>query len=156
MKKKALDRLRAYMRKHAALWIGPGVFFLLAWWFTGTGCVFHATIGLPCPGCGLTRALLAALRGDLAGAWQMHPLFWLAPLILISVVVLYLVAPAHLSTPGMNRFWLLLALLFLVVFLVRMLLYFPEREPLVWNDKALLPRIWSFWKSLLQTVQNRP
>jgi hypothetical protein len=37
-------------------------------------------IGIPCPGCGLTRATLALLRGDVAGALHFHPLvFVLAP-----------------------------------------------------------------------------
>jgi hypothetical protein len=35
-------------------------------------------LGIPCPGCGLTRATLALARGDLRGALALHPL---APLI---------------------------------------------------------------------------
>ncbi|MEM1418084.1 MAG: DUF2752 domain-containing protein [Myxococcota bacterium] len=37
-------------------------------------CVFRAATGLPCPGCGLTRASLALLRLDLGAAWSAHPL----------------------------------------------------------------------------------
>lgn len=37
--------------------------------------------GIPCPGCGLTRATLSLLHGDLAGAMRLHPLvFVLTPL----------------------------------------------------------------------------
>jgi len=37
--------------------------------------------GIPCPGCGLTRATLALLHGDVRGALRLHPLVWLlAPL----------------------------------------------------------------------------
>ena len=36
--------------------------------------------GIPCPGCGLTRATLALVRGDVAGALHFHPLvFVLTP-----------------------------------------------------------------------------
>lgn len=35
-------------------------------------------LGVPCPGCGLTRATLALLHGDLAAALHFHPL---APLL---------------------------------------------------------------------------
>lgn len=42
------------------------------------GCPFHAWTGLPCPGCGSTRAALALLRGDFTGALALNPLATLA------------------------------------------------------------------------------
>ena len=45
------------------------------------GCVFRKTTGVPCPGCGMTRAHLAALRLDFKDAFFYHPLWFLpAPL----------------------------------------------------------------------------
>ena len=46
---------------------------------TGIGCPIRRVTGAPCPGCGMTRAWLAALHLDLAGAFRLHPLFWMAP-----------------------------------------------------------------------------
>ena len=37
-------------------------------------CPIAELFGVPCPGCGLTRALLALARGDVAGAVRLHPL----------------------------------------------------------------------------------
>jgi hypothetical protein len=37
-------------------------------------CPFHAWTGLPCPGCGATRAVLSFLRGDVLGALSWNPL----------------------------------------------------------------------------------
>jgi hypothetical protein len=37
-------------------------------------CPFALVTGQPCPGCGLTRATLALLRGDLAASLHFHPL----------------------------------------------------------------------------------
>jgi len=39
-------------------------------------CPLHTLTGIPCPSCGLTRALRLALHGDLAGATRMHPLWF--------------------------------------------------------------------------------
>ncbi len=39
-------------------------------------------LGIPCPGCGLTRASLLALTGDFSGALRLHPLvFVMGPLV---------------------------------------------------------------------------
>ena len=36
-------------------------------------CAFHALTGLPCPGCGLTRAFTAISHGRFHEAWTLHP-----------------------------------------------------------------------------------
>jgi hypothetical protein len=42
-------------------------------------CLFHRVTGLPCPGCGMGRALLLLAQGRVTEAWDMHPL---APVLL--------------------------------------------------------------------------
>ena len=37
-------------------------------------CVFYAWTGVPCAGCGMTRAFCALGHGDAAAAWAYHPL----------------------------------------------------------------------------------
>lgn len=46
-------------------------------------CVFQAAFGIPCPGCGMTRAVLAALRLDLAAAFGYHAMFWSMPVLFL-------------------------------------------------------------------------
>jgi len=40
-------------------------------------CIFRNTTGLPCPGCGLTRAFVSAAHGNLALSLYFHRLGWL-------------------------------------------------------------------------------
>ena len=44
-------------------------------------CFFVTLFGIPCPGCGMTRAVLAALRLDLGAAFGYHPMFWSMPIL---------------------------------------------------------------------------
>jgi hypothetical protein len=37
-------------------------------------CIFKNLTGLPCPGCGLTRSMTAAVRGNLSQSWMFHRL----------------------------------------------------------------------------------
>lgn len=53
------------------------------WWLAAApGCLFRNISGIPCPGCGMSRAWLAALELDLKAAAAYHPLFWLLPVVL--------------------------------------------------------------------------
>lgn len=36
-------------------------------------CIYRLTLGLPCPGCGLTRATVHLLHGDLTTSLRLHP-----------------------------------------------------------------------------------
>jgi len=140
--KKTARRLISHIRHNPTLWISLAVFSVVAWLLTSTSCTLRAITGLPCPGCGLTRGLLAALRGDLAEAFRMHPLFWLAPVILLAVLALLVFWPDLLNSRAANHVWLALAGLFIGVYLVRMILYFPTAEPLTYNPLSVFGRLW--------------
>ena len=45
-------------------------------------CIFKELFGIACPGCGMTRATLAALSLNFGKAYYYHPLFWCLPLLL--------------------------------------------------------------------------
>ena len=52
-------------------------------------CPMRVALHIPCPGCGGTRAILAALHGDFRTAFQLHPLA--VPLLFLLVPSIYLV-----------------------------------------------------------------
>lgn len=51
------------------------------------GCPFRRLFGFPCPGCGMSRAWLAALRFDFRAAFAYHPMFWCVPVLMLYVLV---------------------------------------------------------------------
>ena len=65
-------------------WAAAGTFYLLLA-ALGHGCPIRWLTGIPCPGCGLSRAYLALLQGDLVGAFAFHPLFWAVPVLILAV-----------------------------------------------------------------------
>jgi hypothetical protein len=69
------------------LLIGFGLLLALVGFYALIGCPFRFFLGICCPGCGMTRAMLALLHGDFALASYYHPLWWLAILIGFYVVV---------------------------------------------------------------------
>lgn len=50
-----------------------------------TPCLFSAYLGLPCPGCGMRRALQAAASMRFGAAFQYHPMFWALPVLALSI-----------------------------------------------------------------------
>ena len=45
----------------------------------GIGCPILFFTGIPCMGCGITRAFLALVKGDFISAFRYHPLIFLVP-----------------------------------------------------------------------------
>ncbi|MGN1169664.1 MAG: DUF2752 domain-containing protein [Acutalibacteraceae bacterium] len=54
-------------------------------------CVFDYLFHIPCPGCGMTRAVISAINFDFVTAFRYHPMFWSLP-----VIFLYLIADGNL------------------------------------------------------------
>jgi hypothetical protein len=50
-------------------------------------CPFKALTGIPCPGCGMTRAMLSITKGDFHGAFGYNPFsFFLLFMVVVSVL----------------------------------------------------------------------
>lgn len=85
---------------------------------SGIGCVWNRLFGITCPGCGMTRALVAALHGNLAAALRWHPMVWSLPLI-----ALYLLFGGRLFRNALLNYGVLILIGagFLLTFLCRLL-----------------------------------
>lgn len=56
--------------------VGFAAFLIAARFFAGSGlqgfCLFHLAFGVECPGCGITRSVLALFAGHVSDSWQIQ------------------------------------------------------------------------------------
>lgn len=102
--------------------------------------------GLPCPGCGLTRSVLFFVTGQWERSFSLHPLGWT-----IVLFVLYCGFFRYVKgkkVPGLK--WILTGFIIVsvVLFVVRMGLYFPDRPPYTYNGGNLMERILPYYREI--------
>jgi hypothetical protein len=90
-------------------------------------CPFFRLTGIPCPGCGLSRAVILLLKGDFLGSLRFHafaPIFLLAAVVVILTVLLpqSVIQPAISKAERLER-----QTGFTVIILVGLILYWLAR-----------------------------
>ena len=112
--------------------IGIFIIFLLMKKFssiTGSICLIRGVIGVPCPSCGMSRAITEVINGDIIKAFKFHPLFWLP-----FVVMFFLILKRKYF-----KFILIIAItLLMTVYILRMSFLFPNVEPMKYMKKQYL------------------
>ena len=106
-----------------------GISFLSELYGTGSICLIYNTTGVPCPTCGMTRSYLGLFRGDLNSALLFHPLFFLVPVLFYAFLF------------QKKKLMVGLFILFLLVYIYRMIVYFPHTEPMIYQRHSLWGRI---------------
>jgi len=122
---------------YAAIIVGilvwAGLYFL-----TGSICWFQATFGVPCPGCGSTRAAVLLLGGNITEALAWHPLIFVSIVLLPYIVIrgiFWRGKPYH----KYEKYAMIgIVAIYITVFIVRMILYFPHTAPMDMNGNSLL------------------
>lgn len=112
----------------------------------GAVCPARIFTGLPCPGCGLSRAALLMARGELAASLKMHPML----LYLLACTAWGFYVRYFTACPGKYKKYgeiLLIAgvFLFIAVYIVRIRRYFPDQPPMVYEPDNMMSRIFPAW-----------
>ena len=124
-----------------------GVYSIVATVFLGHACPINLVFGVPCPGCGLTRAFILFFQGDFGGAFAMHPLFVTLPAIAIVCFAAF-IFPRFARSRVFTAFCLITVCAFIGVYIYRMITVFPSREPLAYNRRSLLFILIEFFKKV--------
>ncbi len=97
----------------------------------GGVCWLVLAFGFPCPLCGMTRATVLFLKGDLAGAWQMHAMFYLV--LLFVPFYIFFKYFVEKGSKFIKAYVIIFASLAIGYYVYRMLYLFPGQEPLMYN-----------------------
>ena len=117
-----------------------------------TNLIFHAFCpliifcGIPCPGCGVSRATVYFLTGRWHQAWMMNPMIF--P---IAVAAVYFGWNRYLigrKAAGIKAVIIALTVLLVVVYGVRMYLYYPNRIPYVYTEDNMLEHMLSLYRQI--------
>lgn len=115
--------------------------------------VFHAfcpmviVTGLPCPGCGMTRAVFCFATGQFDKGWELNPLgiLWLALAVYFVLMRYWLLKEAK----GVLQAGGVLAAGMLVYYVYRMYMYFPGKAPICYTSGNLLERLIPGYRGLV-------
>jgi hypothetical protein len=108
-------------------------------------CIFRNVTGFPCPGCGLTRAGQHLLHFEFQKSFEFHPLFIPLALILTlySLQLFGIDSKTRIIARLMadKRFWVVTLCLFLTVYVIRMIILYPDVPPMVYDENSLVQKI---------------
>ena len=60
--------------------------FYLIMYALNTSCIIKSILGFSCPGCGMTRAIISAMKLDFVTAFTFHSMFWSLPILILYFV----------------------------------------------------------------------
>jgi len=110
---------------------------------TGTICYFKALYGIPCPGCGMSRAVYFLIKLKLKKSFYYHPLLLLS--ILAFTVFLGQKNRFLSKIYNSNLFWNLLLIIFILTWIIRIFIYFPYSAPMDFNKSSLVFKLFKLF-----------
>lgn len=113
-------------------------------------CPFWIIYGLPCPGCGITRAAIYLLSGQVVRAYNLNPaIFAWAPLIVYGFISRYILGK---KIRYGNMLLIVVCVITLLMYGYRMVFIFPSNPPLTYNYHCIMKNIFPDYVKLLRII----
>lgn len=113
-------------------------------------CPMVVLTGLPCPGCGMTRSLFFLMTGRIRQSVWMHPMG-----IPVACLIFYYLWNRYIRgrrAKGMKFLIVAVIILLVVLYCVRMYLFFPNREPYIYKEDNILAQIFPLYEQILHAL----
>ncbi|MCL2719387.1 MAG: DUF2752 domain-containing protein [Lachnospiraceae bacterium] len=105
-------------------------YFVIQIFFTAS-CPVYRIIGLPCAGCGMSRAMRFVLTGQFSRAYFLNPLAF--GIVFFGFYCFFYRYIKGKTIPYFVHGIVAIFILLFLFYFIRMYLYFPERVPYVYN-----------------------
>ena len=129
---KKLNAASESVKIYVILMIIGGITLVVSLFTDVSLCIIYHVAGIPCFSCGMGRAFRNL--PDIRLAFAYHPLFFTVPFIPLLTVV---------NAKIRNIASVVLIILFIGVWILRMILLFPHTPPMEYNYNSLLERLFS-------------
>lgn len=136
--KKISNRIIADLKESGWAFIIFLVYYVIVHAVFDAFCPMLVMTGIPCPGCGLTRAVIFLARGQVLRAAYINPSVF--PLIGFLLYCGYFRYVKGSRIKGSGVAVGLLTVCMLVIYGCRMYLYFPDRAPYVYMENNMAAR----------------
>jgi Protein of unknown function (DUF2752). len=102
-------------------------------------CPIAKIFGIPCPGCGMSRAVFLMLNGRISESIAMHPVL---PLLIIFIIYAgirkYII---NRAIKDYYRYAVVFSIIMISVYIYRMHKYFPNVEPMIFYEENILGNV---------------
>ena len=149
--KKIWQRVFADIKKFWPIPICIFIMYIVLNKLRGAFCPSVILFGLPCPGCGTTRAALYLLKGDFAEAFYINPGIYLWAVFLLYIIVVRYILGKPLKHA--TTFAAIIAVLIIIRFLYGMYMYYPTRPPFSYTGGSVLEDMIPGYRDLVRDFQ---
>lgn len=146
-------RVRQDIRQHGVGILAVVVLYFVMHGLFGAFCPSVIVTGFPCPGCGMTRAVLCLLRGEFRRSWTLNPAAGLW-----GIWALWFAFERYVrGRKSRGLTWALsgIAVFMIVTYLVRMARFFPDRPPYTYTGNNLFSRIIPGYREVIRHLLGR-
>lgn len=149
--KAVLQRIKDDFFRYKAVIVTFIFYYWIVKFLFNAFCPMVIVAGLPCPGCGMTRAVCFFLTGQFARGWAMNPLAlgW----IFLGLYVGFMRYIKGKKAKGVKIILVVLLVSMIVFYVYRMLTQFPGAAPISYTGGNLIEKIFPEYGELFRKLK---
>lgn len=150
--KKAAGRVLKDILDYKTVILIVAIYYILMHVFFHAFCPLVLITGLPCAGCGMTRAVFFMLTGQFARSFRLHPIA--LPILLFAAYCFYYRYFLGRKIKGFALGIGVLTVLLVGCYLYGMCTFFPDKTPYVYTAGSLFENIIPNYREYLRIIMN--